>query len=93
MPYFGLSSFLPKKNDKYFLNVLFQCPISGFLLFYRPISLGEQKRLRCFNALFRAFFFSTGNNNEQQVSRKRVSMPYFGLSSFLHKGTTKVNMK
>ena len=88
MPYLGLSSFLPERNNC--MNVFtkkFQCPTSGFLLFYflsqakreiigssvsmpylglssflQEMCLADLKCEGCFNALPRAFFFSTNNN-------------------------------
>ena len=133
MPYHGLSSFLqlpklPTEIPKY----PFQCPTSGFLLFYKysmyqkekdmvvsmpylgfssflPLCALEKRNLisvsmpylglssflqkkksaetnieTCFNALPRAFFFSTLLSLIAPSSHKIVSMPYLGLSSFLH---------
>ena len=38
---------------------MFQCPTSGFLLFYSVVANSTIKSQDCFNALPRAFFFST----------------------------------
>ena len=86
----------------------FQCPTSGFLLFYKYVEpnmyhivssvsmpyLGLSSFLQnitrlmknlpqCFNALPRAFFFSTVAGNGGKHEPGNVSMPYLGLSSFL----------
>ena len=63
---------------------LFQCPISGFLLFYQLEAMSGIKQPVSFNALPRAFFFSTPGNKKQFNHQCSVSMPYLGLSSFLH---------
>ncbi len=40
-------------------DTLFQCPTTGFLLFYNCGKIMQSKKMVCFNALPRAFFFST----------------------------------
>ena len=64
MPYLGLSSFLHTFSKTRKLDgILFQCPTSGFLLFYRTGTLRHSSvKNSCFNALPRAFFFSTRFN-------------------------------
>ena len=86
MPYFGLFSFLPGyKHPSGFNSLLFQCPTSGFSLFYNmqdqelvnkfsnvsmpyfglfsflPFQAQKNTAIesRSFNALLRAFLFST----------------------------------
>ena len=85
----------------------FQCPTTGFLLFYENIinqflckehvsmpyhglssfllknNFTEKINVKCFNALPRAFFFSTLRKLKFIASICIVSMPYHGLSSFL----------
>ena len=40
-------------------DTLFQCPTTGFLLFYKYTCICKRVVFSCFNALPRAFFFST----------------------------------
>ena len=85
MPYFGLLSFLhhPQPIIKELLCRLFQCPTSGFFLFYSMSLCDEIKLNGCFNALLRASFFSTIYDSIIFWKIRSVSMPYFGLLSFL----------
>ena len=87
---------------------MFQCPTSGFLLFYNytmvynannvivvsmpylglsSFLLRNSESVKwgawCFNALPRAFFFSTAKSFTITKDTRQVSMPYLGLSSFL----------
>ena len=64
-------------------EVVFQCPTSGFLLFYCDKIGGDYMEVKCFNALPRAFFFSTLSVWLPAEKKWVVSMPYLGLSSFL----------
>ena len=115
MPYLGLSSFLFSKVHNFTKHLKpFQCPTSGFLLFYKiPLNrmvvkavvsmpyLGLSSFLHAdkgyilfvpeprFNALPRAFFFSTTTGEEVSEENTDVSMPYLGLSSFLRKNSIK----
>ena len=63
---------------------MFQCPTSGFFLFYVLRVLASWDNSKCFNALLRASFFSTFSGVEEFSQKIIVSMPYFGLLSFLH---------
>ena len=86
MPYLGLSSFL---HTVYYCSwrnsVCVSMPYHGLSSFL-PLteSIDRLDKQACFNALPRAFFFSTLST---EVSLKKdlklVSMPYHGLSSFL----------
>ena len=65
---------------------MFQCPTTGFLLFYGRFVGFMHALKKCFNALPRAFFFSTKMQMRMNIkNRINVSMPYHGLSSFLPK--------
>ena len=95
------------------INFLFQCPTSGFLLFYMRIRLRKKKRLSLFQCPTSGFllfysvsfivkeigeiwfqcptsgfllFYSAVADNK--VRERNVSMPYLGLSSFLHEDKT-----
>ena len=62
---------------------VFQCPTSGFLLFYTLLQFWKRQSWICFNALPRAFFFSISKTSNGNSKISGVSMPYLGLSSFL----------
>ena len=59
-----------------------QCPYSGFLHFYQDCGCNATVCVRCVNALIRAFFISTEEKTMTE-EETMVSMPLFGLSSFL----------
>ena len=62
---------------------VFQCPTSGFFLFYAMKYADIEFNEDGFNALLRASFFSTDYSDKYAVIQWAVSMPYFGLLSFL----------
>ena len=85
MPYFGLLPFLPriygnsytKKNDCF--NALLRASFFSTCYHKEVITCYGG----CFNALLRASFFSTIKSNMRDFLPENVSMPYFGLLSFL----------
>ena len=68
--------------------MMFQCPTSGFSLFYETMEI-EVKIIKgvfqCPTSGFSLFYYSKGNRRSLRIY---VSMPYFGLFSFLHYGST-----
>ena len=84
MPYLGLSSFLPYSNlQDYFHGNKVSMPYLGLSSFLRFSNPSSPTSFKGFNALPRAFFFSTLSQNMPTRFSKNVSMPYLGLSSFL----------
>ena len=84
MPYFGLLSFLRKEDKmKSYTITTFQCPTSGFFLFYDNRCISYWYIVFCFNALLRASSFSTRFFQIYKHGYRIVSMPYFGLLPFL----------
>ena len=84
-PTTGFLLFYIKNNETgEILTAEFQCPTTGFLLFYNFQNFQRKFQNIRFNALPRAFFFSTLLSLIAPSSHKIVSMPYLGLSSFLH---------
>ena len=90
MPYFGLFSFLRQNRaDKSEYPDLCQCPTSGFSHFYQL----RQTIRKCSNYLCQcptsgfSHFYKTRNLIIR--SRELVSMPYFGLFSFLLQSTSR----
>ena len=84
MPYLGLSSFLRQAfNGRYSNTVSFQCPTSGFLLFYKLFSLSLTSMKSVSMPYLGLSSFLQGMRS-QINSVNIVSMPYLGLSSFLH---------
>ena len=86
MPYLGLSSFLQTGEVEYDYSglALFQCPTSGFLLFYTNIKLvydDAEELFQCPTSGFLLFYEALRNVLRLSCC---VSMPYLGLSSFLH---------
>ena len=63
--------------------MMFQCPTSGFFLFYSYFITVDKSSYARFNALLRASFFSTIYRDLKGKNTYAVSMPYFGLLSFL----------
>ena len=91
MPYFGLLLFYDRVIALHDSKInVFQCPTTGFLLFYRTVLRVLATWDNCFNALFRAFFFSTYVKSAVSICWIMVSMPYFGLSSFLRERITMI---
>ena len=89
MPYLGLSSFLLNTSGNEDTIELFQCPTTGFLLFYDMIlsEVEEDRAFQCPTTGFLLFYFKCFCNIPESYM---VSMPYHGLSSFLHKLPRKV---
>ncbi len=85
MPCGGLLPFLqPGKKEVFPMNMLCQCPISGFSHFYGPAICHREFRLQdCVNALHRASPISTSIKKEEEKMTVFVSMPYIGLLPFL----------
>ena len=84
MPSYGLSSFL--LLSQYIVDDLkyeFQCPHTGSHHFYRVVPRELLLLLWCFNALIRALIISTQQNCIWLLLLGEVSMPSYGLSSFL----------
>ena len=84
MPYFGLLSFLPPAKFSH------NRTMNSFNALLRAsfFSTNSKRRLlmrmvTSFNALLRASFFSTNGRNIKFRCWISVSMPYFGLLSFL----------
>ena len=70
----------------------FQCPTSGFFLFYKHVLNAKSRRKKhCFNALLRAFSFSTIVKSCWHQQNNYVSMPYFGLFPFLRYVSTAID--
>ena len=85
MPYLGLSSFLLNTSGNEDTIELFQCPTTGFLLFYDMI-LSEVEEDRAFQCPTTGFLlFYNMYRSAQNLVTYLVSMPYHGLSSFLRK--------
>ena len=83
MPFFELLSFLLRYILTRERKLVCQCPSSGFSHFYRKAeSLDAAHWLRV-NALLRASLISTLDREEWKAGYKLVSMPFFGLLSFL----------
>ena len=61
---------------------LFQCPTSGFLLFYQYSEKENVDMRVCFNALPRAFFFSTIKTNISQLIKRMFQCPTSGFLLF-----------
>ena len=86
MPYFGLLPFLRWQKWRELCQIsMFQCPTSGFFLFYSKYAGSGACKQICFNALLRASSFSTVTKKDGTVVYSGVSMPYFGLLPFLLK--------
>ena len=84
MPYFGLSSFLPAWSyERNQTTCKFQCPTSGFLLFYLIVTyriIFTEIKFQCPTSGFLLFYVS---QTLPVLPVSKVSMPYLGLSSFL----------
>ena len=84
MPYFGLSSFLPAWSyERNQTTCKFQCPTSGFLLFYLIVTyriIFTEIKFQCPTSGFLLFYFIP---EKWKGGVWSVSMPYLGLSSFL----------
>ena len=74
------TEFKIKKKDKY---VLFQCPTSGFFLFYMDNKLHLESTDGLFQCPTSGFFLFYDNHDKKWQAENDVSMPYFGLLSFL----------
>ena len=84
MPYHGLSSFLQRTVLQKFIFITVSMPYHGLSSFLHiGQSLIDNSDMFCFNALPRAFFFSTANEIKKFAELLFFSMPYHGLSSFL----------
>ena len=84
MPYFGLLSFLQSTIPSYFEKLeAFQCPTSGFFLFYKTdvlLLLRCNCSFQCPTSGFFLFYIMRLMRTRKMIY---VSMPYFGLLSFL----------
>ena len=82
MPYFGLLLFYDRVIALHDSKInVFQCPTTGFLPFYRTVLRVLATWDNCFNALFRAFFFSTRREMEDHMIS--VSLFQCPISGFL----------
>ena len=83
MPYFGLLSFL-QTIAKLAFNKLFgfQCPTSGFFLFYLYTQVIIKIEMYCFNALLRASFFSTNSGRGCSIRMGVFQCPTSGFFLF-----------
>ena len=61
---------------------MFQCPTSGFSLFYTEESKSELMTAVRFNALLRAFLFSTKIKTHSKLTLTRFQCPTSGFSLF-----------
>ena len=59
MPYHGLSSFLQAKRHELIKKITVSMPYHGLSSFLLVTRLDNGSKYQCFNALPRAFFFST----------------------------------
>ena len=85
MPYFGLFPFLPGDDGNLVMSKeVVSMPYFGLFPFLRNLVMSKEVKEACFNALLRAFSFSTVYDKLLSVLKQRVSMPYFGLFPFLH---------
>ena len=64
-------------------NTVFQCPTSGFFLFYSRIYNGSITDYELFQCPTSGFFLFYDNFINQLLQRYNVSMPYLGLLPFL----------
>ena len=69
----------------------FQCPTSGFFLFYISTSTIESWRLCLFQCPTSGFFLFYTFELEVQKAYSKVSMPYFGLFPFLRYVSTAID--
>ena len=67
-------------------NTVFQCPTSGFFLFYSRIYNGSITDYELFQCPTSGFFLFYDNFINQLLQRYNVSMPYLGLLPFLLAG-------
>ena len=93
MPYFGLLPFLRIFKSVFAPKVnLFQCPTSGFFLFYSAEAQASAQALEVFQCPTSGFFlFYTRQRAKRSRSSDFVSMPYFGLLPFLHYVSTAID--
>ena len=83
MPYFGLLPFLRWQKWRELCQIsMFQCPTSGFFLFYSKYAGSGACKQICFNALLRASSFSTRQYSPQAQAQAECFNALLRASSF-----------